>query len=407
MVDKTCDHPMVEVEEILEHPVHAPNLGANIAPCGPTLCLNMIVRQEACIIERCLSALVGVVHEYAILDTGSTDDTVAKIEAFRSLTGVTGTEPFHNFEQARNAALKLARATTCSHVLLLDADMVLVIVDRPKLDALLATPTPSVFHVIQCHKNLEYFNARIVATALLPETKYVGVTHEYLNTPAQYARMEVPKSMAYITDVSDGGCKDDKFVRDIRLLSAAFADSGETHGNRARYCFYLAQSYRDCGNVEKAVEFYTLRANMTGTWVQEVCYSFLALLHIALAANDEPRALELVVSIEATGVKRPEGYHAVCSFYSKIGRHADAMKFLTLAHQNVPQGSEAIPLFYDVSIAKHMLRYEATILFWYVGDDWWRLRAKQLCEDLLADESFPAHLRPVVLNNYNKHYKML
>jgi hypothetical protein len=159
--------------------------------------------------------------------------------------------------------------------------------------------------------------------------------------------------------------------------------------------------------VEKAVEFYTLRANMTGTWVQEVCYSFLALLHIALAANNEPRALELVASIAATGVKRPEGYHAVCSYYSKIGRHADAMKFLTLAHQNVPGGSEAIPLFYDVSIARHMLRYEATILFWYFGDGWWRLRAKALCEDLLADPTFPTHLRPVVLNNYNSHYKML
>ena len=398
---------MVEVEEIPDHLVTAPSSAANIAPCRPTLCLNMIVRQEARIIERCLAALVDVVHDYAILDTGSTDDTVAKIEAFSAITGVTGTEPFQNFEQARNAALKLACTTTCSHVLLLDADMVLVIVDRAKLDALLATPTPSVFHVIQCHKNLEYFNARIVATPLLPETRYVGVTHEYLDTPAQYARVEVPKSVAYITDVSDGGCKHDKFVRDIRLLSAAFADSGETHGNRARYCFYLAQSYRDCGNVEKAVEFYTLRAAMTGTWVQEVCYSFLALLHIALAANNETRALELVASIAATGVKRPEGYHAVCSYYSKIGRHADAMKFLTLAHQNVPGGSEAIPLFYDVSIARHVLRYEATILFWYFGDGWWRLRAKALCEDLLADPTFPTHLRSVVLNNYNLHYKML
>jgi glycosyltransferase involved in cell wall biosynthesis len=407
MVNKTGDHPMVEVEEILEHPVPAPNLGAHIAPCGPTLCLNMIVRQEARIIERCLTALVGVVHDYAILDTGSTDDTVAKIEAFSSLTGVTGREPFRNFEQARNAALNLARTTTCSHVLLLDADMVLVIVDRPKLDALLATPMPSVFQLVQCHQNFEYLNARIVATALLPESKYVGVTHEYLDCPPQYARVEVPKSVAYITDVSDGGCKHDKFARDIRLLSNAFADSGETHGNRARYCFYLAQSYRDFGNVEKAVEFYTLRANMTGTWVQEVCYSFFALLQMALAANDEPRALELVASMAATGVKRPEGYHALCSYYSKIGRHADAMKFLTLAHQNVPGAGESIPLFYDVSIAKHLLRYEATILFWYFGEGWWRLRAKQLCEDLLADESFPVHLRPVVLNNYKLHYKML
>ena len=398
----SSDKPMVEIEELSEDACDKARV-----PTLPTLCLNMIVRQESQIIERCLTALVGVAREYAILDTGSTDDTVAKIKAFGAMTGVTGTEPFINFEQARNAALRLACQTTCTHVLLLDADMVLVIVDRAQLDALLTTPTPSVFQLIQCHINLEYYNTRIIDSTILPETKYVGVTHEYLDCPAQYARVEIPKSVAYIADISDGGCKHDKFARDIRLLSDAFADLSETYGNRARYCFYLAQSYRDFGNVEKAVEFYTQRANMTGTWVQEVCYSFVALMYMALAANEEPRALELVASMAATGVKRPEGYHALCSYYSKIGRHPDAMKYLTLAHQNVPGSGEAIPLFYDVSIAKHLLRYEATILFWYFGEGWWRLRAKQLCEDLLADESFPAHLRPVVLNNYNVHYTML
>jgi hypothetical protein len=62
-----------------------------------------------------LTALVGVAREYAMLDTGSTDDTVAKVEAFCAMTGVTTTEPFRNFEQARNVALELAHTTTCSH----------------------------------------------------------------------------------------------------------------------------------------------------------------------------------------------------------------------------------------------------------------------------------------------------
>ena len=393
---------MVEIIELVNTP-----LIENNTLISPTLCLNMIVRQESKIIERCLTALVNVVCEYAILDTGSTDDTLAKIEAFQQLSGVTGTELFQNFEQARNAALQLARSTTCTHLLLLDADMVFVITDRFKFDQLLVTHKSSVFQLIQCHNNLEYFNTRIVATELLAQTKYVGVTHEYLDCPGQYNRVDIPKNVAYIADVSDGGCKQDKFARDIRLLTTAFADSNETYGNRARYCFYLAQSYKDFGNVEKAVEFYTLRASMTGTWIQEVCYSFLTLLYIALSVNDESKALELVAKMAATGVKRPEGYHAVCSYYSKIGRHADSMKYLTLAHQNVPGVEEPIPLFYNVTIQKHMLKYEATILFYYFGPGWWRLQAKQLCEDLLADESFCEYLRPVVLNNYRLHYQML
>ena len=97
----SSDKPMVEIEELSEDACDKARV-----PTLPTLCLNMIVRQESQIIERCLTALVGVAREYAILDTGSTDDTVAKIKAFGAMTGVTGTEPFINFEQARNAALR-------------------------------------------------------------------------------------------------------------------------------------------------------------------------------------------------------------------------------------------------------------------------------------------------------------
>lgn len=47
---------MVEIEEMTED-ARVPTLS--------TLCLNMIVRDESKIIERCLSALAGVVSEYA------------------------------------------------------------------------------------------------------------------------------------------------------------------------------------------------------------------------------------------------------------------------------------------------------------------------------------------------------
>ena len=47
-----------------------------------TVCLNMIVKNESAIIERCLNAVYPFIDEYCIVDTGSTDDTIDKIENF-------------------------------------------------------------------------------------------------------------------------------------------------------------------------------------------------------------------------------------------------------------------------------------------------------------------------------------
>ena len=49
----------------------------------------------------------------------------------------------------------------------------------------------------------------------------------------------------------------------------------------SRYTFYLAQSYRDCGENEKAVAAYLDRATM-GHWDEEI---FVSLYHAALSAE--------------------------------------------------------------------------------------------------------------------------
>ena len=46
----------------------------------PTLCLNMIVKNEGKIILRLLESVVSIVDCYCISDTGSTDNTIELIE---------------------------------------------------------------------------------------------------------------------------------------------------------------------------------------------------------------------------------------------------------------------------------------------------------------------------------------
>lgn len=61
------------------------------------------------------------------------------------------------------------------------------------------------------------------------------------------------------------------YQRDAELLEKAMET--ETDPFRiARYTFYLAQSYRDCGETEKALAAYLSRAEL-GFWLEEVFIS--------------------------------------------------------------------------------------------------------------------------------------
>ena len=46
----------------------------------PTLCLNMIVKNESKIITRLLESVLPIIDTYCICDTGSTDNTIEVIE---------------------------------------------------------------------------------------------------------------------------------------------------------------------------------------------------------------------------------------------------------------------------------------------------------------------------------------
>ena len=92
-----------------------------------------------------LKSVAPYISHYAIVDTGSTDDTIEKIQDFLTAKGIEGTvrqTPFENFEQARNDALSLARGLNYQwdYLLLCDADMELSVDDKNFKDQLKGRP---------------------------------------------------------------------------------------------------------------------------------------------------------------------------------------------------------------------------------------------------------------------------
>lgn len=222
------------------------------------ICLVMIVKNEAAIIARCLRSVRPFIDYWIICDTGSTDGT--KVEVERCLSGIPGEyyeDPWINFEH--NRSLSIARAAgKADYHLLLDADMVLVAEEdfRPTLI--------DDVYLIPFEGQHDYSVERLVSDQ--HKWVYKGVTHEYVYSPTALTKEKL--ASVRIIHFEDGGCREDKYARDIELLSEAL----QRDPNEPRTVFYLAQSYRDIKLYSKALHLYLQRTNMGG-WDEEVWYS--------------------------------------------------------------------------------------------------------------------------------------
>ena len=250
---------------------------------SPTICLNMIVKNESHIIERCLKSVYDLVDTWCIIDTGSTDGTQEIIRKFmKNKPGILLERPWVNFGYNRNEGLAFAR-TWGDWSFLIDADMVLI---NKGFDKNELHPSIDVIDIVQDNNGTVYNNMRILNN--LKEWKCVGVTHEYYDCVGGASTRRFTDKLLF-DDVSDGGSKSDKFERDIRLLSQGIIDEPDN----VRYYFYLAQSYRDIRDYENAIKYYQIRHDMGG-WDEEV---FFALYMVGWCMNERGDSFEDVYAV--------------------------------------------------------------------------------------------------------------
>jgi glycosyltransferase involved in cell wall biosynthesis len=239
--------------------------------------LVSMIKNESRIIKRLIGSVLGFVDAICISDTGSTDGTVQLLdEYYPTLTIPCRTYEHewkhfgHNrslsFQDAVDFCGKLGWDPANTYGLLLDGDMELRIMPGFSKDDLVSIG----YKIIQKSGSLEYYNTRFVKLA--HPWKCVGVTHEYWdggNTDT------LTPDKVYIQDIGDGGCKSDKFQRDVRLLEQGLIDSP----NNPRYLFYLAQSYKDNKQIDKSIEYYKRRID-AGGWYEEIWYSMYVLMKL-------------------------------------------------------------------------------------------------------------------------------
>jgi glycosyltransferase involved in cell wall biosynthesis len=289
----------------------------------PHLCLNMIVRNESARIIRALNSARPYINSFVILDTGSTDDTIEKIESWgneHGIPGVVARGSFVNFSQARNQALDAARsyhsnpeAPWFDYILLMDADMELVVTSSfDPFDDLKATA----YGMIQKAGAVSYTNTRLLSVT--SDAKYIGVTHEYLGVS-----ICGNVAFAHFVDHADGSNRVNKFERDIKLLK----DDLETDPNNARSWYYLGCSYRDKGDNVEAGRCFRRCLDHT-TWDEERWSAQVNLANTFDAQGLEDAYLKEALKAYQTRPQRAEPLHALAKHYRLKGENQTAMLFV-------------------------------------------------------------------------------
>ena len=317
-----------------------------------TLCLNMIVKNESKIISRLLQSVAGIIDTYCICDTGSTDNTKDIITDFFTAKGISGeifSEPFQNFGYNRTVAMQRA-AGKADYLLLLDADMVLVVSPDFKKESL----TEGAYQITQQGGTLVYYNTRLIKSTI--GATCVGPTHEYYSIPHEYRTAKL--NTLSIRDIGDGGAKSDKFERDIRLLKGGL----ESEPKNGRYMFYLANSYRDNGKKEEAIEWYKQRIAVGG-WAEEIWNSAY---HIGTCYKDLKKDADAVYWwLEAYNLRpsRAESIYQLVKHYRVTAKHALALQFYKLG-STIPFPKDDV-LFIEKDVYEYLFEYERLIFAYY------------------------------------------
>ena len=335
----------------------------------PTLCLNMIVRNEAAIIERCLASVQPYIDSYYILDTGSSDGTPEIIEQFfskASIPGEVGRGEFIDFSASRNQALEQLAASGIPHdyILLIDADMELVVSDQDWKSGL----TSDVYSVRQVNV-IAYDNIRVVRSGL--GAGYVGVTHEYLDVGG---RPKPRLDGIEMIDHASGSNRVGKFERDATMLAEAL----ETEPDNTRYVFYLAQSYRDAGQLSLAYETYARRVLMAG-WIEERFIAQLEMGRLAIRMG-KPESVVAKDLLDAFDLRptRAEPLHELAAYYRAREEWGRAYIY---ARAGVEIKLPDDHLFVSQSVYDWMLLDELAVSSYWIGS---YQESKEACLDLLG-----------------------
>ena len=214
----------------------------------PTISACMIVKDEERLLARCLDSFGAAFDELCVVDTGSTDGTMAiaaargaRVQRISACNGPDGR--ISDFSLARNAALAMA---TSPWLLWMDADDVLLPGGADRLRAHAgAGDCDGVSVTIRWNSDC-WLQMRLMRNQ--PGHRFIGRVHEYV--PAA-GRVAIDREVV-VDHLPDKRNKEGSLERNLRILTA----EAKADPRNARTLYYLANALRLAGRHEQAITQY-------------------------------------------------------------------------------------------------------------------------------------------------------
>jgi len=352
-------------------------------PMSTSLCLNMIVKNEAHVIRRCLDSVQPHIAHWVIVDTGSTDGTQDIVRThYRDVPGTLHERPWRDFGSNRSEAIALARGHA-DYILVMDADHVLHTPPGYRFSALDADG----YYVGHRYAGIEYGIAILLADRIA--WRYEGVLHEYVT--ADVPHRFVPLSGPWVDVHHEGARSRDPqtYLKDVAILEAALAREPDN----ARYAFYLAQSLKDAGLLARALAALRHRAT-SKRWDEETWQACYQAEQLVERLGQPPAAVERAY-LEAFNLRpsRAEPLVQLARWHRQRQEWGLALLFARAA-ATLPRPPDQ--LFVEDAVYAWKADDELSIAAWYAGA---RDEGRRAAERLVAARRFPASERERIEKN--------
>jgi GR25 family glycosyltransferase involved in LPS biosynthesis len=277
-----------------------------------SICLNMIVKDEAHIIKNTLEMLCKKIQftYWVICDTGSTDDTPAIITDFFKEKNIPGELLYHewkNFAYNRTLALECAFGKT-ELLFIFDAD------DEIHGDIKMPDSVDSDAYLINFGTQAGVSYQRVLLINNKIKWNFKSVIHEFINCLKPNSRQKTIDGDYYVVSGRSGSRNKDpnKYIKDATILEEAYYEAKKTGDNLyLRYGFYCANSYKDAGKPEDAIKWYKIVLG-NDNWTQEKYMTCLYLYNLYTETGEKEKGMYYLVESFKYDVERQECvYHLV------------------------------------------------------------------------------------------------
>lgn len=343
-----------------------------------TICLGMLVKNERLNIKLTLETVKPIIDYWIICDTGSTDDTMEIIkETMKDIPGELIQRPWQNFGYNRSEVAILTK-NKADYSLMLDADFLIELNGFDKKNLI-----DDQYDLLIKWVGTGFYNPLLLNNRLA--WKSIGVIHEYWYAEGIKTRSKFP-SLSLNHDRH--GPPRPKGLCDLELLLQGIKDEP----NNARYHFYLANTLRDLGQYQKAIEIFNKRVSMGG-WDQECHYSLYQIGYCFELLGEINKAKIAYLKAWEYRPIRSEPLYKLSTLCRKNGEYQQAYLFadkgLTISYPNDI-------IFIDGPTYQYGLLFEKSIAAYWLGK---YTEAIELCNKIDKIKNLPEDVKKQNLLN--------